>query len=89
MKTITFAAIAALLAATVTPAFAAKPDCDGGFKTHLGKMSIYIDKMSGYELADAVRKSLDVYNTCKAGDDFSPNGVWDQILADMQAKAAK
>ncbi len=52
-------------------------------------MSIYVDKMTGYELADAVRKSLDAYNSCKAGDSFSPNGVWDQILADMQAKTKK
>jgi|APFre7841882724_1041349.scaffolds.fasta_scaffold70674_2 hypothetical protein len=89
MKSITFAAIAAVLAAGATPAFAAKTDCDAGFKTHMGKMSIYVDKMSGYELADAVRKSLDAYNTCKAGDDFSPHGVWDKILADMQAKAGK
>ena len=68
--------------------FAAE-DCDGSFKTHMGKMSIYIDKMSGYELADAVRKSLDAYNSCKAGDGFSPHGVWDQIEADMAAKHGK
>ena len=55
----------------------------------MGKMSIYIDKMSGYELADAVRKSLDAYNSCKAGDGFSPHGVWDQIEADMAAKHGK
>ncbi len=53
----------------------------------MGKMSIYVNKMSGYELADAVRKSLDAYNSCKAGDSFSPHGVWDQILADMEAKS--
>jgi hypothetical protein len=89
MKSISFAIVAATLAAFSAPAFAAKTDCDGGYKTFLGKMSIYVDKMSGYELADAVRKSLDAYNSCKAGDSFSPNGVWDQILADMQAKAGK
>ena len=55
----------------------------------LGKMSIYVDKMSGYELADAVRKSLDAYNSCMAGDSFSPHGVWDGILADMKSKADK
>jgi hypothetical protein len=84
----TIAALAAALVAAATPAFAAT-DCDGGYKTFLGKMSIYVDKMSGYELADAVRKSLDAYNSCKAGDSFSPHGVWDQILADMQGKAGK
>ena len=86
MKNVTLAALAAVLFAGITPAFA-KEDCDAGFKTHLGKMSIYVDKMSGYELADAVRKSLDAYNSCKAGDDFSPRGVWDKIIADMAAKA--
>ena len=86
MKNVTLAALAAVLFAGITPAFA-KEDCDAGFKTHMGKMSIYVDKMSGYELADAVRKSLDAYNSCKAGDDFSPRGVWDKIIADMAAKA--
>ena len=88
MKKLTLAALAAVLFAGVTPAFA-KEDCDAGFKVHMGKMSIYVDKMSGYELADAIRKSLDAYNSCKAGDDFSPHGVWDKILADMQAKTSK
>ena len=81
-----FAVLAVALLATAAPALA-KTDCDGGFKNHMGKMSIYVNKMSGYELADAVRKSLDAYNSCTAGDDFSPRGVWDKIIADMQAKA--
>mgnify|MGYP001238879106 CR=1 FL=1 len=88
MKLLSAAAILAGFAAFATPAIA-KTDCDAGFKTHLGKMTIYVDKMSGYELADAVRKSLDAYNSCKAGDGFSPHGVWDKILADMEAKSAK
>ncbi len=85
MKTIATALLAGVLAAVSSPAFA-KTDCDAGFKAHLSKMTIYVDKMSGYELADAVRKSLDGYNSCKAGDSFSPHGVWDQIIADMEAK---
>jgi hypothetical protein len=88
MKALYATAIFAACAALSSPALA-KVDCDGGFKTHLGKMTIYIDKMSGYELADAVRQSLDAYNSCKAGDDFSPHGVWDKILADMEAKSGK
>ncbi len=86
MKFLSAAAVVAAFAALATPALA-KEDCDGGFKTHMGKMSIFVDKMSGYELADAVRKSLDAYNSCKAGDSFSPHGVWDQILADMETKS--
>ena len=86
MKLLPAAALIAAFAAFASPAVA-KEDCDGGFKTHMSKMTIYVDKMSGYELADAVRKSLDAYNSCKAGDNFSPHGVWDAILADMEAKA--
>ncbi|MGZ9129846.1 MAG: hypothetical protein ACXW4Z_18885 [Candidatus Binatia bacterium] len=81
--------LAAAAFALASPVLAEKKDCDEGFKGHMKNMSIYVDKMSGYELADAVRKSLDVYNTCKSGDTFSPYGVWDQIIADMKAKANK
>lgn len=88
MNKIAIAVIAAALAFGVTPALA-KTDCDAGYKDFLGKMSIYVNKMSGYELADAVRKSLDAYNSCTAGDSFSPHGVWDQILADMKSKSQK
>lgn len=89
MKSISLALLTATLVAVSAPAFAAKPDCDAGYKDFLGKMSIYVDKMTGYELADAVRKSLDAYNSCAAGDNFSPHGVWDQILADMKTKSGK
>ena len=85
MKRIAIAAVAAALLAGVTPALA-KEDCNAGYKDFLGKMSIYVNKMSGYELADAVRKSLDAYTSCSSGDNFSPHGVWDQILADMGKK---
>ena len=81
-------AFAVALVAVAGPAFA-KADCDGGYKNFLTKMNTYVNKMSGYELADAVHKSLDAYNSCTAGDSFSPNGVWDQILADMQSKSQK
>jgi len=88
MKYLPAATLVALFAAFASPAFA-KEDCDAGFKAHMGKMTIFVDKMSGYELADAVRKSLDAYNSCTAGDSFSPHGVWDGILADMKSKADK
>ncbi len=78
-------ALAALLALGATPAFA-KEDCNAGFKDFLGKMSAHISKMSGPELGEYVRKSLGAYDSCMAGDNFSPHGVWDQILADMAAK---
>ena len=85
MKRIAIAALAAALLAGITPALA-KEDCNGGYKTFLGKMSTYVNKMSGDELAEYVRKSLGAYDSCMAGDSFSPHGVWDQILADMGKK---
>jgi hypothetical protein len=87
-KIATVAFAAAALVAVAGPALA-KADCDGGYKNFLTKMNPYVSKMSGYELADAVHKSLDAYNSCTAGDSFSPNDVWDQILADMQTKSQK
>ena len=53
MRTLSLA-LAAALVAFAAPAFA-KEDCDAGFKAHMAKMSIYIDKTTGYDLADAVR----------------------------------
>ena len=88
MKMVTFAVLATACTAFSNSAFAAY-DCDAGFKGHMAKMSIFVDKTSGYELADAVRRSLDAYDSCKAGDGFSPHGVWDQIEAEMAAKARK
>ena len=82
MKIIALSVVGALLLAGVTPAFA-KEDCNAGYKDFLSKMSTHISKMSGNELAEYVKKSLGAYDSCMAGDTFSPHGVWDQILADM------
>jgi hypothetical protein len=82
MKRIALSVVGALLLVGATPAFA-KEDCNGGYKDFLTKMSKHIDKMSGNELAEYVKKSLGAYDSCMAGDNFSPHGVWDQILADM------
>jgi hypothetical protein len=82
MKRIALSVVGALLLVGATPAFA-KEDCNGGYKDFLTKMSKHIDKMSGNELAEYVKKSLGAYDSCMAGDSFSPHGVWDQILADM------
>ena len=84
MKKLTLAALAAVLAAGLTPAFA-KSDCSGGYKTFLGKMSKMVDGAGGDMLAEAIRKSLVAYDSCKAGDDFSPHGVWDKIITDTEA----
>ena len=82
MKRTVLSIVGALLLVGVTPAFA-KEDCNAGYKDFLGKMSTHISKMSGNELAEYVRKSLGAYDSCMAGDSFSPHGIWDQILSDM------
>ena len=82
MKRMALTVVGALLLAGATPAFA-KEDCNAGYKDFLTKMSTHISKMSGNELAEYVKKSLGAYDSCMAGDSFSPHGVWDQILADM------
>jgi hypothetical protein len=88
MKTLTLAALAAALAIGATPALA-KQDCAGGYKTFLGKMSKMVDGAGGDMLAEAIRRSLVAYDSCKAGDDFSPHGVWDKIAADVEASMKK
>ena len=80
------ALIAALLVAGITPAFA-KEDCNGGYKDFVSKMSTYVNKMSGDEIAGYIRKGLGAYDSCMAGDNsITPHGVWDGILADMGKK---
>ena len=88
MTKISMAVLSALLVAGASPAFA-KDDCNAEYKTFLGKMSPYVATMSGYELADVVRKSLKAYDSCAAGDNFSLHGVFDQLEADMAAKGKK
>ncbi len=85
MKRTALSIVGALLLVGATPAFA-KEDCNGGYKDFLGKMSSHISNMSGDELAGYIRKTLGAYDSCMAGDNFSPHGVWDQILADMGKK---
>ncbi len=67
----------------------AKYDCDKAFRAHMAKMSALIERAVGYQLADALHKSLEAYDSCKAGDDFSPRGIWEQIEADMAAKTGR
>jgi hypothetical protein len=89
MKSLTAALLATALIAVSGPAFAAKSDCDAGFKGFMTKMSVFVDKTSGDALADAIRKGLDGYTSCTAGDSFTVHGVWDQIVADMQKKSGQ
>ena len=71
------------------PAAFAGTDCDGGYKTFLGSMAVYIERAAATDLADAVRKSLAAYDSCKAGDAYSPVVVWNKIIEDMKSKVDK
>ena len=86
MTKIVLSVAAAALLAGMAPAIAAE-DCAGGYKTFMNNIAVYIPKVSGGDLASAVQKGLNAYNSCEAGDDISPRGVWDQIEKDMAAKA--
>jgi len=86
MTKIVLSVAAAALLAGMAPAVAAE-DCAGGYKTFMNNIAVHIPKVSGGDLASAVQKGLNAYNSCVAGDSFSPRGVWDQIEKDMAAKA--
>ena len=87
MTKIALSMVAAVLIAGVTPGFAATSDCGTGYKDFVSKMSTYVNKMSGDEIAGYIRKGLGAYNSCMAGDNsITPHGVWDGILAEMGKK---
>ena len=87
-KTALSVAAAALLA-SMAPAFAAK-DCAGGYEAFMMNISSIIPKgkIPGADLASAMKKGLDAYNSCVA-DDAAPRDVWLQIEKDLHAKAER
>jgi len=89
MTKFTLAALAIGFAAAATPALAAKPDCYGGYKSFLGKVNPYIGKIDDVDLPTLMRRGLSVYDACEAGDNFVPEGAWNQVIFDMEAKAKK
>ncbi len=86
MTKIALSLAAAALLAGMTPA-AAATDCAAGYKTFMKNMTVFIPNVTGGDLASAVQKGLNAYNSCAAGDSISPRGVWDKIEAEMKAKA--
>ena len=86
MTKIALSLAAAALLAGMTPA-AAATDCAAGYKTFMNNMTVFVPNATGGDLASAVQKGLNAYNSCLAGDTFSPKGVWDQIEKDMAMKA--
>ncbi len=84
-----FAAVFSTIVATsAAPAFAAKPDCTGGYKIFINRVSPFVDKADDKDLVTSMRRGLSVFDECEAGDNFSPNGIWDQIAAAMEAASA-
>ena len=86
MTRIALSVAAAALLAGMTPAVA-KTDCGDGYKTFMKNMTVFIPRVTGNDFAAAVQKGLNAYNSCLAGDTFSPKGVWDKIDADLAMKA--
>jgi hypothetical protein len=86
MTKIALSVAAAALLAGMVPA-AAATDCAAGYKTFMNNMTVFIPNVTGSDLASAVKKGLAAYDSCQAGDSFSPKGVWDQIEADMASKS--
>ena len=84
MRKMTLAVLATVLVAGAGPAFA--KDCESGYKAYLAEMSKNIEIMSASWLADAGRKSAEAYAACKAGDEFAPYGVWQNLVAEMATK---
>jgi hypothetical protein len=90
MKLLPASALIVIFAAS--PAFA-KMDCDAEFRAHMIKMSPYLptsdreNTCMGCQLAELLSRSADAYRACKAGDEITPHGVWDKILADAEAQS--
>jgi hypothetical protein len=89
MKKMTLAVLAAGIAVISAPAFAAKPDCYGGYKDFLGKVNPFIGQIEDVDLPTLMRRGLSVYDACEAGDNFVPQGAWNQVIFDMEKKAKK
>lgn len=86
MTKLSFAALAALALAGIAPAHAAG-NCGFDAKSFFEKLMLNgSNKMSGEQLAEAMRKGVRAYDACLAGDTFTVHGVWDQIDADKNAK---
>lgn len=89
MKAKPIAALVMALMSTSAGAASAKSDCAGGYRSFLGKVSPYIERVDDADLPALMRRGLSVFEACAAGDTFTPHGIWGQIAADMQKKFKK
>jgi len=65
-----------------------RQDCATGYQTFLGDFAKLVHSVSSEDAVDAMRKSLAVYDSCKAGDNFEPGSAWRKILDDLRSKPA-
>ena len=89
MRKLTIAAVSVALLMTAGSAIAAKRDCDTEYKNFLAQMAKGLEYMSANWLAEAGRKSSEAYSACKAGDETAPYGVWQNLVAELDAGAKK
>ena len=89
MRKLTLAATAAAILLAGGSAFAAKRDCDTEYKAFLTQYMKGLEYMSANWLAEAGRKSSEAYAACKAGDEFGPYGVWQNLVAELDEGAKK
>lgn len=81
MTKLSIAALAAIVVAGIAPAQAEGMKCDEGVKSFFERLQLNGSAMasSGDKLADVMRRTVRAYDACKAGDDISLRGLWDQI----------
>lgn len=89
MKKIILATLSAFALTASFSAFAAKRDCDTEYKAFLAQYMKGIEIMSANWLAEAGRKSSEAFAACKAGDEFGPYGVWQNLVAELEAQTKK
>lgn len=89
MNKFILAALAAITLTGSTAVFAAKRDCDTEYKAFLAQYAKGIEVMSANWLAEAGRKSAEAFSACKAGDEFGPYGVWQNLVAELEAQTKK
>ena len=89
MKKLTLATIAVITLTGSMSAFAAKRDCDTEYKSFLAQYMKGIEQMSANWLAEAGRKSSEAFAACKAGDETAPYGVWQNLVAELEAATKK
>lgn len=64
-----------------------RPDCDAGYQTFLGDFSRLVHTINAPDAVEGLRKSLAVYDACKAGDSFEPGEAWRAIIRQITPSA--